>query len=85
MLSSSQRAEIQRRYLVLRAGAPGKPSQVEMDHDAGLPIGKYHRIEKGFAEATPGERVRIAERFGCPVDQVPVFSDFEPAVSTKAS
>lgn len=82
MLSGKQRAEIQRRFRVLRAGAPGRPSQVEIELDCELATGKYFRIENGYVEATPDERGRIAQRFGCSAEQIPTFTEMQEAMAS---
>lgn len=56
------RDEVQRRLRLLRTGA-GK-SQIEVEHEAGLPRGKYWRIENGYDTPTHDELKQLARVFG---------------------
>lgn len=58
MTKAVGRTLVQRRFRMLRTSV-GK-SQLEVEHLAELPRGKYWRIENGYDVPTPDERKRLA-------------------------
>ncbi len=74
MLNRDQREDVKQRLTMLRFKA-GRASQTSVEADAQLPVGKYFRVENGFAELTFDERVRVAAVLGASVDEVPGQAD----------
>lgn len=77
MVGRSRRALIRQQLRLLRTRL-GK-SQIDVETDAGLPRGKYWRIENGYDEPTDTERARLAKALRVSADELGFQADVKAA------